>query len=71
MSDSKEPAVTLNFLNPGLCQTAIVATASFMFYLLLKLVGRTSEVGGRTLVAAASAGPETHRQYMNDGVVAK
>lgn len=71
MSDSKKPAVTLNFLNPGLCQTAIVNGASLMFFLLLRLVGRTSEVGGRTLVAAASAGPETHGQYMNDGVIAK
>lgn len=34
-----------------------------------KVIGRATEVGGRTLVAAAAAGDESHGKYMADGVV--
>lgn len=34
-----------------------------------KVIMRSTEVGGRTLVAAAAAGEESHGKYMADGVV--
>ncbi len=38
--------------------------------LFTKILGRTTEVGSRTLVAGAIAGPESHGQYMTDSKVA-
>jgi len=37
----------------------------------LKAIARTSEVGARTLVHGASAGPETHGQYVPDCKITK
>ena len=71
MSESEAQPVTLNFLNPGFCVTSIIKDAPWYLDRFRKLVGRTGEVGGRTLVAGASAGPETHGQYMSDSVIAK
>lgn len=34
-----------------------------------RLVGRSTEMGSRTLVAAATAGEESHGQYMTDCLV--
>lgn len=34
-----------------------------------RLIGRTTEMGSRTLVAAASAGEESHGKYMTDCLV--
>ena len=36
---------------------------------ILRLIGRTGEVGARTLVSAISAGPETHGQYLSESQV--
>jgi trehalose-6-phosphatase len=34
---------------------------------MIQLMARSTEVGSRTLVAAAAAGPESHGAYMRDG----
>lgn len=36
-----------------------------------KLMARTTEEGSRTLVHAATRGPETHGKYLNDCKIAK
>ena len=36
-------------------------------FVLRWTVGRSTEVGARTLVYGVSAGPESHGQYMSDG----
>jgi hypothetical protein len=41
----------------------------YVFYVVKLLLARATEVGGRTLVAAASAGEESHGQYMSECVV--
>ena len=33
---------------------------------MLRLIGRTGEVGARTLVSAMNAGPETHGEYLSE-----
>lgn len=33
---------------------------------MLRLIGRTGEVGARTLVSAITAGPETHGEYLSE-----
>ncbi|PWY96116.1 short-chain dehydrogenase/reductase [Aspergillus sclerotioniger CBS 115572] len=63
--------VVVNCLNPGLCRSQLsreMDTAAVR--IILRLLGRTLEVGGRTLVAAAAAGKESHGQYMSNGELA-
>lgn len=67
MTDSKKPQVTLNFLNPGLCHSQL--SKGVVVSVLKFLLARTTEVGSRTLVAAVTAGHETHGQYMSDSVI--
>lgn len=66
-----ESRVVVNMLNPGFCHSQLTREVSSLPLNLLKaLVARTTEVGSRTLVAAATAGPESHGAYMTDGKVA-
>ncbi|MCJ1233355.1 hypothetical protein MMC14_001311 [Varicellaria rhodocarpa] len=60
-----DSGVVLNMLNPGLCHSELARDAGWGLWLLKLLFARTTEVGSRTLVAAAS--DESHGAYMNDG----
>ncbi|KAG9554922.1 NAD(P)-binding protein, partial [Aureobasidium melanogenum] len=62
--------VTINTMNPGFCYSELSREFnSFAFRLMYKLLARTTEVGSRTLVAAALASHDTHGQYMSDCMV--
>ncbi|KAK0934131.1 hypothetical protein LTR29_014319 [Friedmanniomyces endolithicus] len=64
--------VTLNFLNPGLCHSELQRDVPSYLRPLVNtfmLLARTTEVGARTLVHAALAGPETHGKYLSDNRV--
>ncbi|PSR99154.1 hypothetical protein BD289DRAFT_479726 [Coniella lustricola] len=65
--------VIVNCLNPGFCRTELFRHNTFpLNYIVrctLRLLGRTSEMGSRTLVMAAAAGRESHGQYMDSCVV--
>ena len=65
--------VIINTLNPGLCDTGIAheleGFKDVFWRILLKIFGRTAEVGSRTLMAAVEAGEESHGQYMDDGKI--
>lgn len=53
--------------SPGWCHSDLGRereTAAFLFF--RRLLGRTTEVGSRTLVHAGLAGPETHGKYLSD-----
>ncbi|KAF3038991.1 hypothetical protein E8E12_004364 [Didymella heteroderae] len=66
--------VTINFVNPGYCKSALTREANFAMKMaqavLNPIFARTTEQGSRTLVHAASAGPESHGQYMSNCRVA-
>lgn len=62
--------VVLNMLNPGLCHSELARDAGMFLTILKFFLARSTEVGSRTLVAAAIAGPESHGKYMTDGIVA-
>ena len=62
--------VTLNMLNPGLCHSELSRDSNFVLEIMKFFLARTTEVGSRTLVASAEAGPESHGTYMHDGKVA-
>ena len=76
MDKSSKAQVTLNTVNPGLCHSNL-ATANnsagepLALTILKALVGRTTEVGSRTLVAAGCADHDSHGKYMSNGVIAK
>ncbi|KAI4724983.1 NAD(P)-binding protein [Aureobasidium sp. EXF-10728] len=62
--------VTINTMNPGFCYSELSReTNGLVFQLMYKLLARTTEVGSRTLVAAALASHDTHGQYMSNSLV--
>lgn len=65
--------VIVNALNPGFCHTNLFRHAPFpLSYVVgggLRLLGRSSEVGARTLMSAAAAGRESHGGYMDSCVL--
>lgn len=63
--------VVLNMLNPGLCHSELARDAGWGLAILKFFFARTTEVGSRTLVAAANAGEESHGKYMDDSRVSE
>ncbi|TVY18547.1 Short chain dehydrogenase sol3 [Lachnellula arida] len=67
------PSVIINLVNPGLCVSTLATrnekplAARIIESIIYKIIGRTTEVGSRTLVLGASAGPTSHGEYMSDG----
>lgn len=60
--------VTINCLNPGFCRSELGREAGWDLYIKGLLLARSSEVGSRTIVAAAEAGPGTHGLYMSESL---
>lgn len=65
----QDSGVILNMLNPGLCVSELSREGGFVLKAMTFFIGRTTEVGSRSLVAAALAGPQSHGHYINDGQV--
>jgi retinol dehydrogenase-12 len=67
------PPIILNTLTPGLCHSSLMRHAIFPLNILARvgkaILARPTEVGSRTLVAAAAAGKETNGAYMADCVI--
>lgn len=60
--------VILNYLNPGLCRSALGRDGDYrLAFLYFIRLPRTAEMGSRTLVAGAAAGRESHGKYMTNG----
>ena len=63
----EKPKVVLNIISPGLVKTALTRDATGVTKIAMAtakfLIARTSEEGSRTLVHAATAGPESHGVY--------
>jgi retinol dehydrogenase-12 len=73
MTESGKPRIILNTLTPGFCHSELMRHAgfplNFLGWLGKKLIARTTEMGSRTLVAAAMAGEDSHGMYMTDCTV--
>ena len=65
----KDSGVALNILNPGLCHSSLSRDSGFGLEVMKFFLARSTEVGSRTLVAAAAAGAKSHGRYMDDGLV--
>lgn len=63
--------VVLNMLNPGLCHSELAREGGLGFAVMKFFLARTTEMGSRTLVAAAKGGKGSHGKYMSDGVVSE
>lgn len=61
--------VILNMLTPGLCHSELSREGGLFLTILKFFLARKTEVGSRTLVAAAVAGPESHGKYMTDAKI--
>lgn len=61
--------VILNMLTPGLCHSELARDGGAFLAVMKFLLARSTEVGSRTLVAAAVAGEESHGRYMVDAEV--
>jgi NAD(P)-dependent dehydrogenase (short-subunit alcohol dehydrogenase family) len=58
--------VTINLVNPGLCRSELGREdPGLLFKFMIFIFARTTEVGARNLVYGASAGPDTHGQYLD------
>jgi NAD(P)-dependent dehydrogenase (short-subunit alcohol dehydrogenase family) len=65
-----QPSVVMNNVAPGYCVTNLFREASSIGVTAsLKILGRPSEHGARTLVHGAVAGTETNGQYLSECVV--
>jgi retinol dehydrogenase-12 len=64
-----DSGVVLNMVNPGLCHSQLAREAGWLLWVVKLVLARSTEVGGRTLVAAATVGDESHGAYMTDGEV--
>jgi retinol dehydrogenase-12 len=65
------PNVIINCPSPGWCKTPLFRQddGGAIGRNMLRLIGRTGEVGARTLVSAIIAGLETHGQYLSESQV--
>ena len=63
--------VTINCVNPGLCHSELSREAGWGLAVMKFFLARSTELGSRNLVHAASLGPESHGQYVSDCVVEK
>jgi NAD(P)-dependent dehydrogenase (short-subunit alcohol dehydrogenase family) len=61
--------VVINYVDPGVCNTGLARNASLKTRVTVRtanlLLGRTPEMGSRTLLHGATAGPESHGKYCN------
>ncbi|KAL8640152.1 MAG: hypothetical protein Q9226_008779 [Calogaya cf. arnoldii] len=73
IDQSIKPKVIVNCLTPGACHSDfdrdLTGFDAFIFTVGKALLARTTEIGSRTLVAAAAAGEESHGKYMADSKV--
>ncbi|POR32580.1 Uncharacterized protein TPAR_07214 [Tolypocladium paradoxum] len=66
----KRTGVVVNIVNPGLCKTNLQSNVRLpmrIIALIMKLlIGRTAEVGSRTLLHGIASGAESHGKYLSD-----
>jgi len=65
--------IIVNTFTPGYCESGLIddikGPTRVALNLLKKATARTTEVGGRTLVAAIVPWPESHGRYLNDSKI--
>lgn len=57
--------ITINMVNPGLCQSELARDGNLQIRIAKFLLARPTEVGSRTLVHGAGSGAETHGEFLS------
>ncbi|KAJ5659956.1 short-chain dehydrogenase/reductase [Penicillium longicatenatum] len=69
----KASDIIINTFTPGYCESGLIdnikGVSRVVLDLAKKATARTTEVGGRTLVAAIVPWPESHGKYLNDSLI--
>ena len=66
-NSATELPITINLVDPGLCQSELGRHyPSWGFFFIKLVLARSTEVGSRTLMHAGSAGKASHGQYLED-----
>lgn len=74
-ADDAAPPVIINAVNPGFCHSGLrrdvtkVPVLGHLVRAIELVLCRSAEVGARTLVAGVAAGPDSHGEYMSDGMI--
>jgi hypothetical protein len=63
----EDSGVIANIVNPGLCHSALAREGDMFISTMKFFFARTTELGSRTLVVVAMAGPESCGKYIHDG----
>ena len=64
--------VTVNCVDPGFCLSELSRDfPTLTFWIMKLLLARTTEIGSRALIHAASSGADTHGEYLSDCHVAQ
>jgi len=63
---SEDYPVIINTVNPGLCHSELAREAGWGLAVFKFFFARSTEVGSRTLVHAATGGASTHGAYLSD-----
>jgi hypothetical protein len=68
-TSSSTPPVIINLVNPGLCKSTLGREEKLPLLLRIAraILDRSTEVGSRTYVLAASAPASSHGQFQSDG----
>ncbi|TQN64109.1 Short chain dehydrogenase atnD [Colletotrichum shisoi] len=65
-----QTGVVVNLLSPGLCNTGLARHARLFFRIQVRLLnlalGRSPEMGSRTILHALAAGTASHGEYISD-----
>ncbi|KAF7560991.1 hypothetical protein G7046_g3139 [Stylonectria norvegica] len=71
--DFTKNGVVINAANPGLCNTGLARYTSTLNRVRVRtlnaLIGRTPEMGSRTLLHAGTAGIDSHGNYLSDAQI--
>lgn len=75
INESSNPRVIVNCLTPGACKSDFFretkGVSKIFMTIMQTMIARSTEVGSRTLIAAAAGGEDTHGKYMADSRVSK
>jgi retinol dehydrogenase-12 len=71
IKDRYKYPVVINCVTPGLCKSELVKDMGMAPVVFKKLLGRTVEVGGRTLINAAGLGEESTGEYIADDKISE
>jgi hypothetical protein len=73
LAPPERTGVIINMISPGLCKTGLTRHATFKTWATMELfnalLGRTAEMGSRSVLHALVCDADTHGKYLSDCAV--